>query len=139
MRLEHDVAWLWEEQSYSSNMCLEGKEVLLMLYYINENWHYFIKEYLKWCSKFAFQEVARPVGQPNRHILEILLDRRHFLVVQNHRTSVRLHHWLLVHYHLIIKMSSMINLNIWDYNVETNWKNVAYLCSQSVDIINHLL
>ena len=27
MRLEHDVAWLWEERPESSNMCLKGKEV----------------------------------------------------------------------------------------------------------------
>ena len=85
MRLKHDVAWLWEEQADSSNMCLEGKEVLLMLYYIDKNWHYFIKEYLKQFSKFAFQEVGRPVGQPSRHILEILLAHRQKLVAKTVR------------------------------------------------------
>ena len=47
MKFEHDVEWLWEEWAGSSNMCLKGKEVLLVLYYIDKNWHYFIKEYLE--------------------------------------------------------------------------------------------
>ena len=47
MRLEDDVAWLWEERADSSYMCLKGKEVLIMLYYIDKNWHYLIKEYLE--------------------------------------------------------------------------------------------
>ena len=63
-----------------------------MLYYIDKNWYHFVKEYLEQFSKFAFQEVARLVGQPNRHILEILLARRHTLVAQNRRAGVRLHH-----------------------------------------------
>ena len=50
------------------------------------------KEYLEWFSKFAFQEVAHSGGQPNRHILPILLAHRHALVAQNYWTSVRLHH-----------------------------------------------
>ena len=37
MRLKHDVAWLWEEQADSRNMCLIWKQVLLMLYYIDQN------------------------------------------------------------------------------------------------------
>ena len=92
MRLEHDVAWLREEQSDSRNMYLKQKEVLIMLYYIDKNWYHFIKDYLEYFSKFAFQEVARPVRRPNRHILEILLAHRHTLVTQNRRVSVRLHH-----------------------------------------------
>ena len=64
-----------------------------MLYYIDKNWYHFIKEYLEQISKFAFQEVARPVGWPNRHILEILLACSHTLLAQNCGTSVRLHHW----------------------------------------------
>ena len=64
-----------------------------MLYYIDKNWYHFIKEYLEQISKFAFQEVARPVGWPNRLILEILLACSHTLVAQNCGTSVRLHHW----------------------------------------------
>ena len=64
-----------------------------MLYYTDKNWYHFIKEYLQQISKFAFQEVARPVGWPNRHILEILLACSHTLVAQNCGTSVRLHHW----------------------------------------------
>ena len=47
MRLNYNVAWLWKEWVDSSNMCLEGKEVLLMPYFIDKNWHYFIKKYLK--------------------------------------------------------------------------------------------
>ena len=43
---------------------------------------------------FAFQEVARLVERPNRHILEILLVRRHTFVAQNRPASVRLHHIL---------------------------------------------
>ena len=62
-----------------------------MLYFINKNWYHFIKKYLEF-SKFIFQEAARPVGQPKRYILGISLARRHTLVVQNHRASVRLHH-----------------------------------------------
>ena len=58
------------------------KIVLLMLYYIDKNWYHFIKEYLELFSKFAFQEVASPVRGPNRHILEILLTRRHTLVAK---------------------------------------------------------
>ena len=50
-----------------------------------------MKEYLEF-SKLAFQEVARLVGRPNRHILEILLARRHTLVTQIRRARVRLHH-----------------------------------------------
>ena len=46
MRLEHDMAWLSEERTDGRDMYLKGKEVLLMLYYIDNNWHYFIKEYL---------------------------------------------------------------------------------------------
>ena len=64
-----------------------------MLYYTDKNWYHFIKEYLEQISKFAFQEVARPVGWPNRHILEILLACNHTLLAQNCGTSVRLHHW----------------------------------------------
>ena len=47
-----------------------------MLYYIainahaDKNWYHFIKEYLEKISKFAFQEVALPVGWSNRHISE---------------------------------------------------------------------
>ena len=33
--------------------------------------------------KIYFQEVARPVGRPNRHILEILLAHSYTLVGQN--------------------------------------------------------
>ena len=33
-----------------------------MLYYTDKNWYHFIKEYLEQISKFAFQEVACPVG-----------------------------------------------------------------------------
>ena len=58
---------------------------------IEKDFH-FIKEYLEQFSKFAFQEVACPVGQPRRQVLEILLARRHTLVIQNHQASVRLHH-----------------------------------------------
>ena len=47
MRLEDNVAWLWEKRADSSNMCLKGKEVLLILYYIDKYWPYFIKEYLE--------------------------------------------------------------------------------------------
>ena len=47
MRLEHDVAWLWEKREDSRIMCMKEKEVLLMLYFIDKNWHYFIKEYLE--------------------------------------------------------------------------------------------
>ena len=65
---------------------------MLMLYYIDKNSYLFIKVYLESFSKFAFQEVACPVGQLNRHILEILLARRQTLVAQNHWASVRLHH-----------------------------------------------
>ena len=46
---------------------------------------------------FAFHEVARLVGRPNRHILEILLVRRHTFVAQNRRASVRwLHHYFVI-------------------------------------------
>ena len=38
------------------------------------------------------EKVACPIGQTNRHILEILLTRRHYLVAQNHQASIRLHH-----------------------------------------------
>ena len=33
-----------------------------MLYYIDKNWYHFIKEYLEYFSKFAFEEVARQFG-----------------------------------------------------------------------------
>ena len=55
MKLEHDLALLWEEQANRRNVY----------------------------QKFALQEVTHPVGRPNRHILEILLARRHTLVAQN--------------------------------------------------------
>ena len=64
-----------------------------MLSYTDKNWYHFIKEYLEQISKFAFQEIARPVGWLNRHTLEILLACSHTLVAQNCGTSVRLHHW----------------------------------------------
>ena len=38
MRLEHDVARLYEDRADSRNMCLKQKKVLLMLYYIDKNW-----------------------------------------------------------------------------------------------------
>ena len=64
-----------------------------VLYYIDNNRYHFIKEYLEQFSCFFFfQNVAHPVRQPNRHILEVLLPRRHTLVAQNRRASVRLHH-----------------------------------------------
>ena len=44
----------------------------------------------------AFHEVARPVGRPSRHILEILLAHGHTLITQNRRASVRLHHCLKI-------------------------------------------
>ena len=53
-----------------------------MLYYIDQNWYHIIKVYLEYFSKFAFQEVACPVGLANKHILEILLARRHTLVAK---------------------------------------------------------
>ena len=55
MKLEHDLALLWEEQANRRNVY----------------------------QKFALQEVTHPVRRPNRHILEILLARRHTLVAQN--------------------------------------------------------
>ena len=80
MRLEHDVVWLWEERADSRNLCLKWKVLLFMLYYIDKNWYHFITVHLEWFSKFAFQEVACPVGWPNRHILEILLAHKQTLV-----------------------------------------------------------
>ena len=69
MRLKHDMVWLWEEQADNRNVCLKRKEVLLILYYMDKNcWYHFRKEYLDKFSKFAFQEVARPVEQPKRCI-----------------------------------------------------------------------
>ena len=47
MRLEYDMAWFWEEQAGSRNLCLQWKEVLLILYDIDKNWYHFIKEYLE--------------------------------------------------------------------------------------------
>ena len=49
--------------------------------------------YLEQFSKFAFRKVSCPVGGPSRHILEVLLARRHTLVAQTRRASVRLHHY----------------------------------------------
>ena len=43
---------------------------------------------------YNFQEIASLVGQSNRHFLEILLARKHTLVVQNCWASVRLHQWM---------------------------------------------
>ena len=40
MRLEHDVAWFWEEWASNGNVCLEGREVLIMLYYIDQNCYF---------------------------------------------------------------------------------------------------
>ena len=61
-----------------------------MQFYIDKNWYHF-EEYLEQFSKFAFQKVTRPVGQPNRQVLEVLLACRHDLVAQNRWASVRLH------------------------------------------------
>ena len=47
MRLEHDVAWLWEEQADSWNLCVKQKEVLPSLYYIDKNWYHLIKEHVE--------------------------------------------------------------------------------------------
>ena len=47
MSLKLDVAWLWEEQADSRNVCLKWKEVLHMLYYTDQNWYHFINEYLE--------------------------------------------------------------------------------------------
>ena len=63
-----------------------------MLYSIDKNRYHFIKEYLEQFLKFASQEVAHPVQQPKRHILEILLACRHTLVAQNRWATIRLHH-----------------------------------------------
>ena len=54
------MAWLWKEQADSRNVCLKQKEVLLMLYYIDKNLYHFIKDYLEWFSKFAFQKSCSP-------------------------------------------------------------------------------
>ena len=93
-----------------------------MLYYIDKNWYRFIKEYLEQISKFAFQEVACPVGWPNRHILEILLACSHTLVPQNHGASVRLHHWgnllmtasvFSIHHFLLIFATQLIEIRFF--------------------------
>ena len=63
-------------------LCLKQKEVLLKLYHIDKDIYHFIKFYLEYFSKFAFQEVTCPVMQPNRHIS----------VTQNCRVSVKLYH-----------------------------------------------
>ena len=39
IRLKHDMAWLWEEQAESRNVCLKWKEVLLLLYHVDKNWN----------------------------------------------------------------------------------------------------
>ena len=77
-------------ENLQKNICARA------LYYIDKNWYHFIGEHLEQFSKFAFQKVARPVGRPNRHILEVFLTRRHTLVAQNRRASVTLHHCIVV-------------------------------------------
>ena len=118
MRLKHYVARLWEEQADNRNACPKRKEVLLMMYYIDKNWYHFIKEYI--FSKFAFQEVAHPVGQPNKNITEILLACRHTLVAKNRRESVRLHHW----YICIIKC---VYINVCIYYVFISLKKCQHI------------
>ena len=46
-------------------LCLKQKEVLLKLYHIDKDIYHFIKFYLEYFSKFAFQEVTCPVMQPD--------------------------------------------------------------------------
>ena len=38
MRLDHDVAWLWDQQADNRKVYVKLKEILLMLYYIDKNW-----------------------------------------------------------------------------------------------------
>ena len=62
----------------------------------------FYKRISRIILKFDFQEVAHPAGQPNRHILKILLAYRHDFVTQNQWMIVTLHHCILI-YNLVLK------------------------------------
>ena len=112
---------------------------MLKLYYVDKNWHHFIKEYLEYFSKFTFQEVARLVGRLNRHILEILLACRHTLVAQNlgarelgYTIEVTTFWWLRLDFSFIIF-----------YFFATHWtnrnqvfSNLGHILSQLSKVIN---
>ena len=97
-----------------------------MLYYTDKNWYHFIKEYLEQISKFAFQEVARPIWWPNRHILEILLACRHTLGAQNREASTEETWW---HWFCIFHSSFFI-----DFCHSTNRNQI---CSVSEHVLSH--
>ena len=61
--------------------------------------------------KICFWRSSSPVWGPSRHILEILLARRHTLVAQNRRVSVRLHHWWVIYSKCAIR--EMYAANKW--------------------------
>ena len=89
------------------------------------------------------QEVARLVEWPNRHTLEILLARRHTLVAQNGRASVRL--WnckkMLIQLQILwIKELSLVSASNMNFvkltfyqgpkssnNVQNSWKGIFWV------------
>ena len=56
--------------------------------------------------KICFSKSCLP-SWATRHILEVLLTRRHTLVAQNHWASVRLHHWLRSNMHLHMHLGKL--------------------------------
>ena len=116
-----------------------------MLYYTDKNWYHFIKEYLEQISKFAFQEVARPIWWPNRHILEILLAYRHTLVARTVRQVLRkpddtasvffIHHFLLIFATQLTETRFVLFRNMF-YHIDEMWP--AWLFPIGITLVNVL-
>ena len=95
MRLKHDVAWLWEEQADSRNMCQNKKKYCLCCIILIKT-DTILSSISKIIFKICISGSCSPSWATKQTYLEILLARRHTLVAQNRRGSVRLHHWQLL-------------------------------------------
>ena len=95
MRLKHDVAWLWEEQADSRNMCQNKKKYCLCCIILIKT-DTILSSISKIIFKICISGSCSPSWATKQTYLEILLARRHTLVAQNRRGSVRLLHWQLL-------------------------------------------
>ena len=103
------VAWLWEERADSSNMCLKGKEVLLMLLIRIATIKKYSKNYQR-ISGIIFKIWFSRSCSPSYRTKQTCFGN--FTCPQTHfggpKTIGRVLGYttkLLVHHHLIIKMS----------------------------------
>ena len=74
MRLKHDVVWGRSRQQ----KCVPGMKKSITVCIILIRIDIILSKYLKWLSKFVFQEVAGPVRQPNTFFGNFTHPQTHF-------------------------------------------------------------